>query len=147
MPSSGNGNLPTSFEGGINSAILRYKGAPNSDPTSTQQSNTKSLTETDLHPLLWPFAPGRPQPDGADVTVNLTFGFDFNAIKYSVNGAVYEPPTVPVLLQILSGARDAHDLLPEGGVITVPRNKVIQVNVPSGLIGGPHPFHMHGVSR
>ncbi len=92
------------------------------------------------------FAPGKPTPDGADMTVNLTFGFDPTAFKFTVNNAVFEPPTVPVLLQILSGAHNPHDLLPAGGVITVPRNKVIQINIPSGLIGGPHTFHMHGVS-
>ncbi|KAF5355015.1 hypothetical protein D9756_005710 [Leucocoprinus leucothites] len=144
LPSSGNGILPTSFDGGINSAILRYKGAPQTEPTSTQQSSIKALAETDLHPLSNPFAPGKPAPDGADLTVNLTFGFDPAVVKYNVNGAVFEPPTVPVLLQILSGARNAQDLLPSGGVITVPKDKVIQINVPSGLIGGPHPFHMHG---
>ncbi|KAF9445549.1 multicopper oxidase [Macrolepiota fuliginosa MF-IS2] len=144
MPSSGRRNLPISFDGGINSAILRYKGAPNSEPTSVKQTTTNALVETDLHPLVSPFAPGRPQADGADMTVNLTFGFDPTTKKYSVNGAVFEPPSVPVLLQILNGARTPEELLPAGGVITVPRNKVIQVNVPSGLRGGPHPLHMHG---
>ncbi len=107
----------------------------------------KLLKETDLHPTSGSlFAPGRPTPNGADMTVNLTLDVDLELIKFRVNGAIFEPPTVPVLLQILSGARNAHDILPSGSVITLPRNKVIQVNVPSGLIAGPHPFHLHGVS-
>ncbi len=80
------------------------------------------------------------------MTVNLTLDFDFSVFKFKINGAIFEPPTVPVLLQILSGARNAHDILPPGSVITLPRNKVIQVNVPSALVAGPHPFHLHGVS-
>ncbi|KAF9445552.1 multicopper oxidase [Macrolepiota fuliginosa MF-IS2] len=144
LPSTGNRNISTNFDGGINSAILRYKGAPNSEPTSIKQTTIHALAETDLHPLISPFAPGRPQANGADLTVDLAFGFNLTTRKFSVNGAAFEPPTVPVLLQILSGARTAQELLPSGSVITVPRNKVIQVNIPSGLLGGPHPFHLHG---
>lgn len=92
-----------------------------------------------------PFAPGKPTPDGADVTFNLTLAFNQDAFRFSINNNTFVPPTVPVLLQIMSGARNAHDLLPKGGVLTVERNKVVQINIPSALIGGPHPFHLHGV--
>ncbi|KAF9441333.1 multicopper oxidase, partial [Macrolepiota fuliginosa MF-IS2] len=102
------------------------------------------LVEADLHPLLNPFAPGRPVPDGADVTFNLTLGFNQTAFRFNINNNTFVPPTVPVLLQILSGARTAQDLLPKGGVLTVERNKTVQINMPGGLIGGPHPFHLHG---
>ncbi|KAF5353354.1 hypothetical protein D9756_007800 [Leucocoprinus leucothites] len=144
LPNSGNRNISTTFANGVNSAILRYKGAPNREPKSNQQKNVNALSETDLHPLHNPFAPGRPTPNGADVTFNLTFSFDEPTFKFSINNESFTPPTVPVLLQILSGARNAHDLLPHGGVLTVERNKVVQINMPSGLIGGPHPFHLHG---
>lgn len=105
----------------------------------------KALRERDLHPLTDPFPPGDPTPDGADVTFNLSLSFDAEAFRFSINNNSFVPPTVPVLLQILSGAHNAHDLLPRGGVLTVERDKVIQVNLPSGVIGGPHPFHLHGV--
>lgn len=146
LPNSGQGNLSTTFDGGVNSAILRYTGAPIADPKSTQQTDRKLLVEADLHPKSDPSAPGNPTPDGADVTFNLDLAFDEEAFKFSINGNVFVPPTVPVLLQIMSGVRDPNELLPKGGVLGVERNKTVQINFPSGLIGGPHPFHLHGVS-
>jgi hypothetical protein len=45
-----NPNLGTSgFDGGINSAILRYEGAPDSDPVSVQPPSVMPLNEVDLH--------------------------------------------------------------------------------------------------
>lgn len=44
------------FEHGINSAILRYKGAPKQEPNSTQAPSLRPLVETDLHPLTNPAA-------------------------------------------------------------------------------------------
>ena len=50
-------------------------------------------------------------------------------------------------MQILSGTHDAHDLLPAGSVIDLELNKVVELVIPAGtVIGGPHPFHLHGVS-
>ncbi len=62
-----------------------------------------------------------------------------------MNGVTFQNPSVPVLLQILNGA-DPQGLLPNGSVYYLPRNKVIQISVPGGSIGAPHPFHLHGVS-
>jgi len=39
----------TSFDGGINSAILRYAGAADVEPTSNQTASTNPLVETNLH--------------------------------------------------------------------------------------------------
>lgn len=81
------------FDGGINSAILRYEGAPVSEPTTQQGSLSNSLNEVDLHPLIpTPVVcillsyhlisllnhtkqPGKPWPGGVDVVHNLEFGF------------------------------------------------------------------------
>jgi iron transport multicopper oxidase len=52
---------------------------------------------------------------------------------------------VPVLLQILSGAQSATDLLPTGSVFTLPANSVVELSIPGGTPGAPHPFHLHGV--
>jgi iron transport multicopper oxidase len=145
LPSSGN-NLTSTFEGGVNSAILRYKGASNAEPTTTQQTSQDLLVEADLHPLFNPTAPGRPTPDGADTTLTLIPTFDTSTFRFSINGTSFVPPSVPVLLQILSGARNAYDLLPEGSVYTLERRKTVQINLPSNVIGGPHPFHLLGVS-
>ena len=44
------------FAGAINSAVLRYVGAPESDPTTSQTPSVMPLNESDLHPLLSPAA-------------------------------------------------------------------------------------------
>jgi iron transport multicopper oxidase len=67
----------------------------------------------------------------------LNFTFDFVPFKFLVNGAPFIPPTVPVLLQILSGARTAQELLPPGSVYTLPPNKVIEISMPGGALGSP----------
>ena len=58
------------------------------------------------------------------------------------------PPDVPVLLQILSGVKKPEELLPQGSIIGLPANKVIEISLPGGTVAGsgPHPFHLHGVS-
>jgi iron transport multicopper oxidase len=139
-------NGPPGTSDGFNSAILRYSGAPNSDPTTVQVASTSPLRETDLHPLANTPAPGAPHIGGADIQLNLNLDFDYGAFKFTVNGKAYASPSVPVLLQILSGASTAQDLMPAGSVIDLPRNKVIEVTLPGGVPGGPHPFHLHGHS-
>ncbi|KAF9049324.1 laccase [Hymenopellis radicata] len=124
----------TGFANGINSAILRYTGAPVADPRTSIQTNVVRLTEDNLHPLESPGAPGTATPGGADVVLNMTLGFSGG--RFTINGVSFIPPTMPVLLQILSGAQTAQDLLPSGSVYTLPPNKVIEVNL--------HPFHLHG---
>ncbi|KAF8956271.1 laccase [Flammula alnicola] len=145
LPDSGKGNLTLTYDGGLSSAILRYKGAPNRDP-ATNLTQNNFLDEMHLHALVNPAAPGAPAVDGADVNINLALTFDDASQLYAVNGATFEPPSVPVLLQILSGARSPHDFLPKGSVITLPRNKSVSLSVPGGVFDGPHPFHLHGHS-
>nr|AFV15787.1 laccase [Leucoagaricus gongylophorus] len=144
LPNSGNRNLSSTFEGGVNSAILRYLGAPIQEPTSTQQTHIVPLVESHLHPEVNRRAPGRNTPNGGDIDFVFNFGFDLDSFSFNINGTSFQPPSVPVLLQILSGTQPPQNLLPEGSVYTVERNKTVQLNLPSGLIGGPHPFHLHG---
>ncbi|KAJ7890146.1 laccase 1 [Mycena olivaceomarginata] len=92
------------FAGGINSAILRYVGATDADPTSTQDVSTNAFVEANMR----------------------TGG------KFAMNGVSFVPPTTPVLLQILSGAEDAQSLLPTGSVFPLPKNSLIQVSIPGG---------------
>ncbi|CAL1715519.1 unnamed protein product [Somion occarium] len=135
----------TSFNGGLNSAILRYVGAPDEDPTTDQTPNNTPLRETDLHPLVNPGVPGRPVPGGADIVHNLTLAFQSG--RFSIDGASWLPPSLPVLLQILSGTHDAHDLMPPGSVLDLELGKVVEIILPTApvaVIGGPHPFHLHG---
>jgi iron transport multicopper oxidase len=132
----GNNGGPTGFAGGINSAILRYSGAPNVDPTTNQTQSVIPLNEANLHPLLNPVAPGKPHIGGADVQLNLEFGLS-NHLRFSINNVSYNPPTVPVLLQILSGAKTAADLLPTGSIYVLPPNKVIEITMAQNAQIGP----------
>ena len=45
---NGIANFTTGFDGGINSAILRYKGADKVDPTTSENPNGIALNESDL---------------------------------------------------------------------------------------------------
>ncbi|CDO78173.1 Laccase [Trametes cinnabarina] len=131
------------FQGGINSAILRYEGAPEQEPTTQQSVPSMALKETDLRPLVSTPVPGAPVSGGVDKAINMAFGF--NGTNFFINGATFKPPTTPVLLQILSGAQAASDLLPSGDVYVLPSNATIELSFPATIqAGAPHPFHLHG---
>ncbi|EIM85733.1 laccase [Stereum hirsutum FP-91666 SS1] len=130
--------------GGINSAVLRYIGAPLRDPTTNQTATVLPMVETNLHALENPSAPGAHTPGGADINYNLNVTFDGAHGQFDVNGVPFVPPTVPVLLQILSGAQRAQDLLPAGSIYSLAPNKSVELVIPGGAVGGGHPVHLHG---
>ncbi|GAW08671.1 laccase 2 [Lentinula edodes] len=76
------------FTNGVNSAILRYVGAPEEEPQTSQplSSDVMIFREGDLHPLENPGAPGNPYPGGADLVLNFTLGFDADMVLFSMNG-------------------------------------------------------------
>jgi iron transport multicopper oxidase len=134
----------TSFGGGLNSAILRYSGSDaTADPITNQTTSVIPLVETNLVPLDNAPAPGTPEPGGADVVINLALNLirpgPTNKLVFTVNNVSFVSPSVPVLLQILSGTMSATDLLPTGSVYTLPANKVVELTIPalSTLQGGP----------
>lgn len=47
-----------------------------------------------------------------------------------MNGVTYENPDVPVLLQILSRAHRAQDLLPHGSIYPVNRGETVEIVLP-----------------
>ncbi|KAK7007823.1 multicopper oxidase/laccase [Favolaschia claudopus] len=132
------------FDNGINSAILRYVGADTVDPTTNATTAAAALDETNLHPLVSSPVPGTHTVGAADVALNLVITLDFTTFTFQVNGAEFIAPTAPVLLQILSGAHTAAELLPNGSVFTLPPNSVVELTIPGGTPGAPHPFHLHG---
>jgi FtsP/CotA-like multicopper oxidase with cupredoxin domain len=123
-----------SYDQGMNSAILRYKGAPEVDPT-TVSTTTNLLQETNLHALINPGVPGIPEYGKADI--NLTLEISINGPSFYVNNVTFVSPSVPVLLQILSGARDPFQLLPNGSVYVLGANKVVELTVAINAPGGP----------
>ncbi|KAI0065701.1 laccase [Artomyces pyxidatus] len=132
--------VPTTA-GGQNCAILRYSGAPAVEPTTSGTTNLP-MVETNLHPLTSPTAPGKPVPGGADV--NYQFDVLSLGVAFLINGVTFLPPSVPVLLQILSGASSAASLLPQGSIYSANQGQVVELVIPGGAFGGPHPVHLHG---
>jgi hypothetical protein len=52
-----------------------------------------------------------------------------------------------VLLQILSGTKNASDLLPAGSVYGLEPNKSVELTIPGGAIGGPVCIPFAGIWR
>jgi iron transport multicopper oxidase len=135
------------FTGGINSAILRYSGAPSTDPTTPFTPTKTLLVEASLVPYSSIAAPG-PTSSLAYQASNyysptLDFTLNTSTFKYSLNGQVDSLPSVPVLSQILSGSSD---LAPAGQLIPVPANTTVQLTFPGGdsYPDSRHSIHLHG---
>jgi iron transport multicopper oxidase len=64
---------------------------------------------------------------------------DQNAARtaFLINGVSFDPPPIPVLLQILSGAKNASDLVPAGSIYGLGPNKSVELTMPAGALGGP----------
>ncbi|KAJ8096420.1 laccase, multicopper oxidase, benzenediol:oxygen oxidorectuctase [Marasmius tenuissimus] len=138
-PENGRGG----FKDGINSAILRYVGAPEREPAESDWEPSKWLDERDLHPLENPGAPGEPVPGGVDHAINLDFSTSSN--EFMINDVKFESPSLPVLLQVLSGAFRPDELLPKGSVYPLPSNATIEITMTgAGKKGWEHPMHLHG---
>lgn len=53
-----------------------------------------------------------------------------------MNDVSYESPTIPILLQILSGV-PVSDLLPAGSIYPLERGESVELYIPAGVLGGP----------
>ncbi|KXN84675.1 Laccase-4, partial [Leucoagaricus sp. SymC.cos] len=72
---------------------------------------------------------------------------------FTMNGKRFRLPSVPVLLQVLNGNKNATKLLPKDSIIPVQRNKTIQVRFDNAdfTVSGPSPpltieLHQHSFS-
>ncbi|KAI0266266.1 Cupredoxin, partial [Gloeopeniophorella convolvens] len=97
------------YTGLINLAVLRYDGAPSANPTTIQPPTFRSASCHSSRRICIP-VPGNPTPGGADININLAIAI--SGAQFTVNDVAFDPPSVPVLLQILSGAKNASDLVP-----------------------------------
>lgn len=119
-----------------NSAILRYLGAEDAIPKANNTvPQHPVLNETDLHPLVDVEVPGVHVPGGADFNRVLSITFINNT--FFINNATFQPPPLPILLQILSKNYTPQDLLSPGNYIELPPNKVIELVMPGGSLGSP----------
>ena len=139
------------FNGGQSSAILRYRGAPDGDPTTEPGPYVLPFDEGALQPLFGAGAPGMPEPGKADVNINLVPGFDIALREFTLNNISFVEPPLPILLQILSGKRHPSQLLPSGSIYELPSNKTIEVSIPAtdlsqgGALGAPVSGFQHGI--
>jgi iron transport multicopper oxidase len=128
---------PSGFAGGINSAVLHYDAAPIAEPSPIDPPPPHStpLDESNLTPLV-PDVLGIP-----DMRVNLEFAHDPDKDIFAVNGVSFLPPSVPALLQILSGTRDPKEILPEGSVFPLGTG-VVEMSMPGTFRHAVHAdFH------
>ncbi|KAI0310062.1 putative laccase 2 precursor [Amylostereum chailletii] len=132
---AGNPNLDPS----LTKAVLRYKGAAEVEPTTTNVPG-KKLDDAEMHPIAEVGPGGLSDADGPvhHITLNIA---QPNPPFFDINNISYISPTVPVLLQILSGAKKPEDFFPSEQVQVIPPNTIIEVQIPGG---GAHPFHLHG---
>ncbi|KAI0031190.1 laccase 6 [Vararia minispora EC-137] len=140
-PPTGGAPGPTGnplFNPNFTLAILRYAGAPEIEPTTNNTPGVK-LDDANMHPIA-SVGPGMLGDGPADFAITLNIAQP-NPPFFDINGVSYISPTVPVLLQILSGARKVTDFYPSENVFVLPPNKVIEVSIPGT---GAHPFHLHG---
>ncbi|KAJ6616355.1 laccase [Mycena sp. CBHHK59/15] len=137
-PTGGNQANNPNYNPSLTRAILRYAGAPEVEPTTVDVPGAK-LDDSLMHPIAseGPGNLGSGPPDFA-MTLNIA---QPNPPFFDINGISYLSPSLPVLLQLLSGAAKPADFLPSEQVIVLPPNKIIEISIP-GI--GAHPFHLHG---
>ncbi|KAK7018300.1 laccase 3 [Favolaschia claudopus] len=139
-PTGGSPANNPNYNPNLTLAILRYEGAPAVEPTThdTPELGTK-MDDALMHPIAaeGPGKLGSGPPDFA-VTLNIA---QPTAPFFEINGISYLSPSLPVLLQLLSGAAKPTDLLPSEQVILLPPNSIVDISIPGT---GAHPFHLHG---
>ncbi|KAG7091761.1 hypothetical protein E1B28_008162 [Marasmius oreades] len=144
-----NAGLEQSFINGMNSAILRYEGAPDEEPAEQNEDDIilrNPLKEQKLTPLEQIPVPGEPRPGGVDYALHVQWGFNESVPNFLANGIELSSPPSPVLLQILSGVTNPADLLPSGTVYALPMNASIEISFSGGILAIEHPIHLHGHS-
>ena len=127
------------FANGLNTAILRYVGADDAEPTTdpaTAPTSVSAFSEPAFVPLGTDLAaPGTAVAGGADKVWNLAI--TFSGGTFSINGVPFANPDVPVLLQLLSGAQTASSLLPSGSIYDISLGDVVELTIPGGTVGAP----------
>lgn len=142
LPNVGFGNLSTTLLGGINSAILRYSTADAIEPPDTEEGLPPAkypLLETNLHPLSDEVAEELTRkPDFAKtLQIGRTTATNCSSPVFTINGTAWTVPPVPIMLQILSGAKTVSELMPKGSIYKLKRGWVVELTVPQFGIGSP----------
>ncbi|KAJ7183852.1 laccase-2 [Mycena filopes] len=122
------------FDPNLALAILRYEGAAAVEPTTVNVVGPK-LDDQLMHPIAseGPGKLGSGPPGFAKV---LTISNSINPPFFDINGISYLSPSLPVLLQLLSGASKPQDFLPSEQVIVLPPNTIVDITLPGGGMHG-----------
>ncbi|KAJ7624386.1 laccase 3 [Roridomyces roridus] len=139
-PTGGNLASNPNFNSSLSLAILRYEGAPAVEPgpDSVNVVGAK-LDDSLMHPIASE-GPGKLGSGPADKTIILNISQPTPPL-FDINGISYVSPSLPVLLQLLSGAAQPTDFMPSEQVIVLPTNAIVDIVIPGA---GAHPFHLHG---
>ncbi|KAF7358305.1 Laccase-2 [Mycena venus] len=145
-PTGGNVKTNPNFDASLSLAILRYVGAPEVEPTTVDVPGAK-LDDALMHPIASE-GPGNLGSKPADKTIVLNITQP-NAPFFDINGISYLSPSLPVLLQLLSGASQPTDFLPSEQLhvhalcpkLLLPSDSIVDITIPGA---GDHPFHLHG---
>ncbi|KAF7325605.1 putative Laccase-1 [Mycena kentingensis (nom. inval.)] len=134
------GNLASQplYSANLSVAILRYEGAPIADPTTVNVPGRR-YDDAFMSPIAQE-NPGRfgSGPPDLDIVLNIS---QPNLPLFDINGISYQSPSLPVLLQLLSGAAKPTDFIPSEQVFILGKNQIIDISIPGT---GAHPFHLHG---
>ncbi|KAJ7764385.1 laccase-1 [Mycena metata] len=138
LPVGGSAANNPNFQANLTLAILRYVGAPAVEPTTVDVPGAK-MDDSLMHPIASE-GPGKLGSGPPDFAMVLNIGTT-NAPFFDINGISYQSPSLPVLLQLLSGASKPTDFIPSEQLILLPSNSIIDITIPGT---GAHPFHLHG---
>lgn len=102
-PLTGGAPGPTGNNNSLIKAILRYEGAPDAEPVTVDDNgNGTKIIDALMHPIVQA-GPGNLGTGPADFAITLNVSQP-NPPYWDINGISYISPTLPVLLQMLSGA-------------------------------------------
>ncbi|KAJ7939506.1 Cupredoxin [Mycena leptocephala] len=120
--------------------------APPSGGGSGSNSNSGSnkagpLLEYQLKTLIAPGSPGGEV--AADHVIDLKFGTAGNGM-WEINNIVYEPPTLPTLLNIINGGVSPANYSRAEHTFILQPDELIELRIHGAAHGITHPFHLHG---
>ncbi|KAG0025752.1 hypothetical protein BGZ81_006859 [Podila clonocystis] len=124
----GDNNVPDP----VTKAIVRYEDASNTDPLSNDWGSEPwsggcvDLALNLLKPLVVQDAP----PADQQVILNIAIDYSSTRNRGVINGISWVPSTAPTLLQVLSGAQHAQDILPSGSAYDI-KSQTVEVVINS----------------
>ncbi|KAG9308070.1 laccase [Chiua virens] len=126
-------------------AILKYANAPSQLPKDNAQPAPQNpLNESLLRSLAPPVT--RLLQAEPDVKLHLEMGKNMSDFNFLINGAQYTPPTIPILLQILSGAVSPWQVEPRSSVYTLPKDQIIEITFSAKDSPGRPDEHIRNLS-